>query len=122
MGVVRSRQYLLTLGIGQERQLGKVSVGIFDYRLEQGLEVAQHATYRVAVKQVGAVCGGCDQALIEIDNMKRQIEVSGSSIRDHRIQAQARQFHRMHRRILKNEHHLEQRIAAQIALDVQFLD
>ena len=52
-----------------------------------------------------------------INDMKRQIEVSGPAVRNDRIQGQARQIDLPHRSILKDKHHLEERVAAQIALE-----
>src|ERR1700733_11198360 len=90
LDIIPLDECLLTLGIAQERYLGKALVGSFSDCLKQRLKMPQHASYRRGVEQVGVVGYGCNQPLLCIGDMKRQIEVSSPALRNHRPQGQAR--------------------------------
>ena len=122
LGTVPLHQQLLPLGFGQERQVRKALLGIRDDGFQQGLKIRQHPGNRARLKQINVVheCGR--QLLLGVHNLQGQIKVSRLAVPLDRAQGQARQLQRSQRSILQCEHDLKERIAAQVPLQVQFLD
>ena len=79
------------------------------------LVMSEHAGNTGGLEQIRVVGQRGDQLMPSIGNMESEIEVSSSTVHLQRIQGQAWQFPGVQPRILQHEHHLEERIAAQIA-------
>ena len=115
-------QQLPPLGFGQQRQVREALLGVSDDGLQQGLKIPQHPGNRGRLEQIGVVheCGR--QPLVGVRDLQGQIKMSRLAVPFDRAQGQARQLDRPQRSILQHEHHLKERIAAQIPLHLQFLD
>ena len=122
LGTIPLHQQLLPLGFGQEWQVREALLGICNHAPQQDLEIPQHPSNRTRLKQIGVVHERGRQPLLGVHDLQGQIKVSRLAVPLDRAQGQARQLDRSQRSIVHHEHHLKERIAAQLPLHVQFLD
>ena len=110
------------LGFAQQGQVRNALLGIGDDGVQQGAKMPRHPGDGVGLEQIGVVDEGSAQPLIGVGDLERQIEVSRLAVALDRAQGHARQRDRLERRVVQHEHNLEERVAAQVPLHVQFLD
>ncbi len=117
--VVPALQHLVPLRVQEQRQRGRELPRVGDHAFNQPPQVPRHAGHRRGLEEVGAVVERPAEAVLRVLQRQRQVEARGVAVHRHRLQGEARQGQLGNGRVLQDEHHLEQRRAAEAALRLQ---
>ena len=121
-GRVPFDQQLLLLGGRQQRKARNSLVRLLHDCFEQTLEMAQHSHNGGLAKEIGAVFHVARKAVASLLEAKREVVFRCSTVQRQWTQLQAGEIQRLQRRVLQDEHYLEQWRAAQITLQMQRID
>ncbi len=121
-GIIPGHEKLLHLGRSQQGKRGDPSVGGRHGALQQHCKVSRHTANRVRLEQIGVVLKISFQPRVRFLKSERQVENGRAAVHGAVGGPDSRQVQREVAGIVKHEHHLEQRVAAQIALRLQRLD
>ena len=120
--VVPLDEQLVTLGFGEQRQLGDGLRRVVHNRLQQGLEMARHALDGRFVEEIGAEDPGALQLVADLPKVCFEVEACGVHASGALGHAQSSQFQFAHRGVLQGKHDLHQRVVVEVAWRLQFLD
>ena len=84
--------------------------------------MAEHSFNRVAIEQIGVEFEAAANSIRSFQQKGRYIELGSGFAQIHQAQAEARKAKGHSRCFLKREHHLEQRVLAQISVRPQFFN
>ncbi len=114
------RHPALFLG-GQKLQCADALAGLSHRAGQQRAQVRHHPLRGACLEQVRAVLQRAAQPVGRVRQRQREVVLRGRRLHVQRQQGQARQRHGGKRVLLKQEHHLEEGGAAQVALGPQLL-
>ncbi len=121
-GLVPTAQHLLTLGGGQQRQLGKALLRIGGDGLQQHLEVPNHARTGGLREQVRIELERAEEAVGRLEEVEAELEPGHRiAVGVQRADGQRGQGNVLRRDVLQHEEGLEQWRAAQVAHRLQLL-
>ena len=121
-GGVPLDQRLISLRVGQQRQLREPPVRIGDDALQKSPEMTEEASDRPRLEQVDVVLGGQLQPIGFVPEVQHQIKPGRASIDRHRFHLQSGEARHGRRGVLQGEHHLEECRMAETSLRLELLD
>ena len=120
--VVPFHQQTMSLRRLEQVQFTQPAIGIGDDPFQQDAKMPTHPLDRGRVEQRRRVIERRPQPLLGLDDRQREIELRAGAVAPERFEPQAAERGAALGRILQDEHHLEQRIAAHVARRLQLLD
>ncbi len=121
VGVVPLHEEPLPLHVDRQRQGRQPRIRSADGRLQQHAQVPHQPVHRVLMVEVAVVRDADGEPLRQLGQRQRQVELRRPGVRVHARQRQPRQPQLRRRRVLQDEHHLEQRAAVQVPLGLELL-
>ena len=106
--------------LAQKRQLREALLGVGDDAAEQNPEVFRHALDGRVFEEVGVALEDAGEPFVRLPERQRQVELRGPPFRGHMTQTEPRYLQPLAHGVLPREEHLKERVAAQLALHVQF--
>ncbi|XSF02870.1 hypothetical protein VZP55_34980 [Myxococcus faecalis] len=116
-------EQLDVLILGEQRQLGQTGVRVGGHRAEQRVEVPTQPLDRRHVEEVGVVLEPTEDLVRPVlAQLQQQVELGRAGVHEQIRGLEPRHGQVLPRGVLEAEHHLEQRVTAQVARGLQLLD